>query len=141
MVATPVGHSKQEYARHRGCSRQAVDKAIATGRLRSSLVPGTTRIRDFEEADQEWAANTDFSRRLLYEVRREAASDVPENAVIAIKGMVVVTWGVWPLDPDKWRVLDMNPAGARDLARRLVLEADEIDGAADPLRYSSPGIE
>lgn len=48
------------YAKRRGVSTVAVSKAIATGRLRESviMVDGQPKIRDPEFADREWEANT-----------------------------------------------------------------------------------
>jgi phage terminase Nu1 subunit (DNA packaging protein) len=46
--------TQAEYARQRGCSKQAVSKAVKAGRL--TLIDG--RI-DPEIADREWARNTD----------------------------------------------------------------------------------
>ena len=56
--------SVRAYARQRGVSHQAVLRAIARGRLQTSLivVAGVTKIADRARADQEWAANTDLSK-------------------------------------------------------------------------------
>jgi phage terminase Nu1 subunit (DNA packaging protein) len=50
--------------RHRGCSAEAVSKAIQTGRLRASVVKvsGVPKIRDPAIADREWEAYTDRTR-------------------------------------------------------------------------------
>lgn len=69
--------SLKEYARHRktrglrGGSTSAVTKAVAAGRLVTSvtLVDGRAKIRSAAEADAEWAANT------LPTGRREPASE------------------------------------------------------------------
>lgn len=55
----------REYARHRGCSLQAVQKAIADGRI-STVVDahGKPRI-DQEAADAAWSRNTDQGKRSL----------------------------------------------------------------------------
>lgn len=52
--------SLREYARHRGVSAEAVRKAIASGRLRDSVVrvDGVPKIADVDLADREWAAGT-----------------------------------------------------------------------------------
>lgn len=52
--------SQSAYARQRGCSVEAVSKAIAEGRLTSAviLVDGVPKIADSEVADREWDANT-----------------------------------------------------------------------------------
>lgn len=53
------------YARHRGCSRQAVSRAWKAGRLRQSvvLVEGRPTIPDVAAADREWAENSDYTRQ------------------------------------------------------------------------------
>ena len=56
--------SKAEYARHRGCSRAAVTKAIKSGRI--SVEPDGSI--DPEKADREWQANT-----------KGAPADAPEQ--------------------------------------------------------------
>ncbi|HXS98630.1 MAG TPA: hypothetical protein VN736_28735 [Candidatus Limnocylindrales bacterium] len=58
----------REYSRHRGCSLAAVQKAIASGRIRKTE---DSRI-DSEEADKAWAANSDPAKQ-----RQEAAAPVP----------------------------------------------------------------
>lgn len=52
--------SVRAYARHRGCTHQAVRKAIDDGRLEGSVVRvrGQAKIADVELADREWTANT-----------------------------------------------------------------------------------
>ncbi len=53
------------YARHRGCSRQAVSRAWKAGRLQASvaLIDGRPTIPDFDRADLEWAENSDYRRQ------------------------------------------------------------------------------
>lgn len=53
------------YARHRGCSAQAVSRAVKEGRLEGALVTHTTRagrkmhkIASVEAGDREWMSNT-----------------------------------------------------------------------------------
>jgi hypothetical protein len=68
-AVTPL--SLRGYAAHRktkrlaGGSLQAVQRAIESGRLRTSVVTvdGLPRIADPELADREWADNTDQTRR------------------------------------------------------------------------------
>lgn len=52
------------YAKHRGCSRQAVSRAWKAGRLKASvsLVEGRPTIPEFAAADLEWATNSDYRR-------------------------------------------------------------------------------
>lgn len=56
--------SLRAYARRRGCSAEAVSKAITAGRLTGSVirVDGQPKIRDPELADREWEASTDRTR-------------------------------------------------------------------------------
>jgi phage terminase Nu1 subunit (DNA packaging protein) len=60
----PAPLSLRAYARRRGCSPEAVSKAITAGRLRESVVRvgGQPKIRDPELADREWEASTDRTR-------------------------------------------------------------------------------
>jgi hypothetical protein len=52
--------SLTQYAKRRGVSTRAVSKAVATGRLRESVirVDGAPKIADVELADIEWFENT-----------------------------------------------------------------------------------
>lgn len=58
------GITQAEYARHRGVTPQAVQVAIKSGRLRTSLIPvqrgarKVLRIESIKAADTEWLANT-----------------------------------------------------------------------------------
>ena len=54
-----MGMSRRQYAAHRGVSHTAVSKAVRTGRI-SVLEDGTI---DPEQADREWAAQTDPSKQ------------------------------------------------------------------------------
>jgi hypothetical protein len=65
-VDTP-GYSLRAYARHRGCSPEAVSKAIKSQRLHDAVqwFAGVPRIMDFRRADREWQANTDQTRKPL----------------------------------------------------------------------------
>lgn len=54
-----MGMSRRQYAAHRGVSHTAVSKAIRTGRI-SVLEDGTI---DPEQADREWASQTDPSKQ------------------------------------------------------------------------------
>ena len=57
----PVYMNQSAYARHRGCSRQAVGAAIKEGRLGDCLHEDEVGrlLIDMEAADMEWARNTD----------------------------------------------------------------------------------
>ena len=64
MVMAASASSLRDYAVHRGCSKEAVRKAIRNGRLCQSVavVDGRQTITDFARADAEWRDNTDTSR-------------------------------------------------------------------------------
>lgn len=59
--AKPAAISLRSYARHRGVSLTAVQKAIDDGRLSVSVttVNGVRKITDPQQADKEWEQNTD----------------------------------------------------------------------------------
>jgi hypothetical protein len=63
----PTPLSLRAYARRRGCSAEAVSKAITTGRLSRSVVrvDGQPKIADPDLADREWAEATDQTRSPL----------------------------------------------------------------------------
>jgi hypothetical protein len=70
-VTTVIPISLGDYAKHRralelpGTSKQAVSKAISSGRLVKSIVRdanGAPKVADAELADREWAAGTDHSK-------------------------------------------------------------------------------
>ncbi len=76
-VAAPVGGSLRAYARYRGCSVEAVRRAIKSQRLQSSLglAPhGKPFIADFKLADAEWTARTDLTKAPGYVKERSQAS-------------------------------------------------------------------
>ena len=52
------------YAKHRGCSKQAVSRAWKSRRIHASVlvVDGRPTVPDFARADVEWAENTDLTR-------------------------------------------------------------------------------
>ena len=51
--------SYSAYARHRGCSVEAVSKAVETGRISTMMGKRGLKQIDPVVADREWAANTD----------------------------------------------------------------------------------
>ncbi len=81
--------SFREYAKHRGCSPEAVSQAVADGRIADAeigradggAVPGNGRARilDFEKADELWELNTaprpDADEALLEAKRRTAVAE------------------------------------------------------------------
>lgn len=75
-MTTDAGLSVRAYARHRGVSHTAVQRAIARGRLSRSLgknAAGEWRIVDVALADREFDANGDLTRAPSVIKEREAA--------------------------------------------------------------------
>ena len=91
--------SLSAYARHRGCRLNAVQEAIAAGRLRKSLTRDG-KIRDAEAADAEWEATTHSEMRPgrggepdLAEVRlrhEQAKASLAELELAKMRGEVVL---------------------------------------------------
>lgn len=75
--------TQAEYARRRGCSKQAVSKAVKTGRV--TLIDG---LIDQEIADREWARNTDPDQQErgapeqfeVTQARAQASAEPPPTA-------------------------------------------------------------
>lgn len=68
------------YAKHRGCSKNAVSKAIKRGRLKLSVVfdaAGQPKIGDAQLADREWTQNTDQSRTPVSSAAKPPAATSP----------------------------------------------------------------
>ena len=73
----PKKLSMAAYARHRGVSRKAVDKAIAEGRIPRTAAKKNRRGHweiDVAKADVEWAANTTRESAGVASARREQAA-------------------------------------------------------------------
>lgn len=86
--------SYREYARHRGCTLKAVQKAIGEpdgkggrdGRIGASLVAitGSKHAKiDSEKADALWQLNTDESKRSLFYEPEESAAQAKQPAAEA----------------------------------------------------------
>ena len=59
-----MGLSIRAYAKHRGCSYEAVRRAISTGRIRRGVKQlGNAYDIDPDVADREWAVNTDDTKQ------------------------------------------------------------------------------
>lgn len=77
-----------DYSKHRGCSRQAVQKAVDNGRLSKSIVTmanGKPGVIDVELADREWIENTkaEHRPRHLEEFRPELAKEKTTKPKVA----------------------------------------------------------
>lgn len=68
------------YAKHRGCSPQAVFDAIEKGRLQKSVEkkPTGRYVIDVDLADEEWAANTDSGTGSLAHAKNRGDDPGPE---------------------------------------------------------------
>lgn len=76
--AQPAPMSLRTYAKRRGVTAMAVSKAVASGRLKASVVRdarGAPKIADPELADREWEAATDLSKAPGYVKARSAARE------------------------------------------------------------------
>lgn len=71
-----MGLSQGAYARHRGCSRPAVKKAIDTGRLKKAILPDGTI--DAAIADREWAENTNPEKQANGWKKAKGAAEQPQ---------------------------------------------------------------
>jgi hypothetical protein len=113
--------SLSAYARHRGVTPAAVQKAVATGRLRASVARddrGAPRIADVELADREWSARTQAR------IARPRPAPAPAAAlIIDADGMAWTT-----------RELLDERAGAEALAAALVRDALTRE---DPAAYAA----
>lgn len=94
--------SQRAYARHRGETHRAVQKAIEDGRLALSLTKdsrGHTKIISAEVADREWAANTRPQPRDPLEVDWQ---DVDEDGIEG-QGHIAMAEAVRLHEVEKWR--------------------------------------
>lgn len=102
--------SLRAYARRRGCTLRAVQKAIADDRLKGAVgqtAAGVVRIEDPAEADRLWSENTNPERVPIYvRAKREKGAKA---------------------EPAKRRKPEPPP---RDLGRRETLTDDEIEAEA-----------
>jgi hypothetical protein len=128
---SPSG-SLRAYARHRGCSHQAVRKAIATGRLDRSVgrVDGKPRIC-FGLADEEWSANTGRLHRHRQAGQGFSASELDALkeplAVFVTHGLVVLGWG-----PEREPIcVPFAPSATRQFTRILLRAADRAEADQD----------
>jgi hypothetical protein len=138
------GLSFAEYAKQRGCSRNAVSKAVKAGRLRDAVqrVDGVPRIIDVELADREWAANTDPTRQLSTTTAARAAAArhrrrhlvvehvvpvAPDHMEVSIEDGYLVVCVDSPLGDDDLSdyTFPLDVAGARWLASELAKWADK----------------
>ncbi len=89
-VTAPVGGSLRAYARYRGCSVEAVRRAIKGQRLQESLGTASTGkpcIVDFKVADAEWAARTDLTKAPAYvKTRAEVSAAVTPPVTLPVTG-------------------------------------------------------
>lgn len=110
--------SLSDYARHRGVSRQAVDRAIRRGKLARSLVDvdGQRMVRDVDEADAEWLEKT--TRRVKSKPPAETAEPKNEPA---------------EAQPAGNSLFEEQRAATHELARHRKLTNDEREGRLVPI--------
>jgi hypothetical protein len=143
------------YAKHRGCSKNAVSKAIKRGRLKLSVVhdaAGQPKIADAALADREWTQNTDLSRapgdvkeraarpaqpsssiEVSSPAERQATSTPPQPAQQPLRDDPDTPGQPPPLDPEeRWK---LNDASAEEKKYKALL-ADRISETA---RRARPG--
>ena len=75
--------SMRAYARHRGCTLRAVQKAVASGRV--SLMPDGSV--DFATADAAWLANSRHRRDWALAQLHERVLEGRPDAVVALLGL------------------------------------------------------
>lgn len=63
----------REYARHRGCTLKAVQKAIKAGRIKLVLGNGNAKQIDSDQADRDWIDNTDLAKQSVANAAGPAA--------------------------------------------------------------------
>ncbi len=105
----------REYARHRGVSLKAVQKAIIAGRIGTQVIEGREKI-DAEAADRAWAATTDPGRQSLLHSATPISTQPDDDADDAPQ----------PSDSDDYRTAR---AGREKLRlQREQLELDQLRG-------------
>lgn len=123
-MAVDESVSLSDYAKHRGCSKQAVSKAVESGRLLRSIirVDGKPRIADIGLADQEW------ERRVVRAPKAKLAASEPPAAAPAAQAPPPAE------PPDAGRPLvavdlfEAQRLSTLELARKRKLENDEREG-------------
>lgn len=68
---------QREYARHRGCTLRAVQKALESGRIKTVDDGSGKRRIDSDQADRDWERNTDETRKTMEGLGRQR---MPEGA-------------------------------------------------------------
>lgn len=81
---------RNAYARHRGCSPNAVLKAVADGRIAAAavVVAGKIKAIRWRLADELWAANTDPTQVRHRPGGRVHASGLEEDVRLFLQGML-----------------------------------------------------
>lgn len=122
----PQPISLSEYARHRGCSLQAVGKAARSGRLRHSLVQTSRglKVADLALADREWAENS--QRPKPRAVEADINTPLDHLSVCSVQQSILLSVehdGVWDT------IVPLSAPTARALAAALFTEASKHDHA------------
>lgn len=116
------------YARYRGCSHQAVSKAIRNGRLQRSvvMVNGAATIPDFAAADAEWLENTKGSADAAGVRERLARAELAEQKAALAKIDVQKKSGELVHAEDVVAITGEALAALRDVWEGLPDEIDQV---------------
>lgn len=80
MTPKPKLMSYSAYAKHRGCSIEAVMRAVESGRIKVKAGKKGERVIDPEVADKEWAENTD---PMMQRAHRTDPSALPNASALS----------------------------------------------------------
>lgn len=94
----------REYARHRGVTLRAVQKAIESGRI----VLDENKKIDADQADKDWVLNTDISRVGMTETASPQAQQLPQDLFTPVEPPVGVNDGKQAADDDAPRSDDLE---------------------------------
>jgi hypothetical protein len=125
--------SLRAYAKHRGCHLNAVQRAIASERIRQAVVrvDGVPKITDFALADREWSDNTDSAKvplavQLRDEERRRQPPGAAPFSVVTVPDLGLVELYFSPADEEEEGeafAVGLEPSVALWLGERLIAAA------------------
>ena len=125
----------REYARHRGCTLQAVQKAIADGRIGTVQDEQGRRKIDQAAADAAWARNTDPAKRSLL-FGDGPATSTSKDVVLGEEGAGA---DAAPDEPADAASMSPEYKAARAGREQLRLERERIE--LDQLRGTVIGLD
>jgi hypothetical protein len=126
--------SLRAYARHRGCSHQAVRKAIVGKRLLRSIATegGRVTVTDFQLADREWETNTHALKvRSRSRSAKSATAPAPAPAVAPAIEYDGLTVGV---DDDGVAITWHRVVAGDEVWFTIIVSADQAEKLATELR-------